>query len=1288
MILMLLVGTAPSHADVYSVAKVVKVVETLLSSSDKVRAAYTTAWSETLYDQLEDVSGRSIPKEELQRPLEHAARRAKEFRRRLGAIAQLKSESERLASLEGLAEDVMRERWGLALTDARHHVALTRQQLIDRKSGGGVYGSSARRLLRERDAVLRSVETLLESAKADGRTDAWELWADFADSALQAGFDDGVPTQLDSFLKASVVEYIDPQTGERTRYDMASLFEPLTVVYPSEKEENYPEYPRGGLFEIEPPGIIGVLEVRSSVTRDAKATAELLAQFRRDYGNLLDDDVEPPTGPTARVLVAFGHDIVAPDGSPPRLTESDPWIDYRVIHAIPSGEIPTSERKDDAFRRLRKALVRIAPKGAPIDHVLAMDHVIVLAEPRDGAVPGLRKFKLGAHEGEWFQDVAPLQGAAGGTLHIRRVLPSGDIVPINHIFPPDHLVVEIRLDREIEANEIDVTLARSTLLGGSIEPVDADGSSGVMAHRTREDSKLFRSRVLQIWDRSKPLPAWAGRAGAIPIGVYLRESLLAAVHPSSSLIVFPTQAAIQKDPGSVGHDWARAVRSAARLGNKKFDLTKTHIDKVVTIQAALRVLPGDQSVPITTGDHAALTLLRSELRRRLMAKRNDLGATYDAIRNDDDEAVRWFCGDLKRQIDQGNRALALMPITGDWFEPVKLGDLFISEPWPKSPKLRKLYIDTARSIAKRSLELTQMAIERCGNAEEHHYAELIDLAGLGTRPIADRIVPDAVYLVEVNGVPRWERHKLALQHLHSVGTLYLRFATIEDYASKQMDLILLVATAGTVGAELLGARLTVFCLEGTMFGITAYEKIPAYFASVDEVKFATAAGGILAHDRIDLAEMREGSLVLTSVEVLAGGLGSLPALHKLVLGTRLTTHARTAEIIFANGPKTAREVRRLPDLAKAAVIAVVATDVKVLAKKLSPKARRAAAAMRARLEKQAHRARLTRWWEQTAPAGAQASAARAGYTTPLGEGVSYSARDATGNRVTHLLGERIGAGNLSVVYASRTAPDQVVKLLRQAIQRSDAEAAENATELLATHARISSQLEKAGIPHLKHLGGGRARGPVQARDVVGERQVFFAIQERLPAGAMTLRYRRVPRPGAPSLTKINGVQTFPAGEPLPWIYQHAILRLFKKLGRAGLVAEDLHLENLYFFKSGVRLEAGILDLDRIARFGARGEDCGYAIESLLKFKRGARFIRSMHGVPELPAAQRWHNMIDAEFFMQKILEHKNYVEYDPADSKWYANLLELDIVERYFPGFRAHKAENLETVRASRNRAR
>ena len=49
-----------------------------------------------------------------------------------------------------------------------------------------------------------------------------------------------------------------------------------------------------------------------------------------------------------------------------------------------------------------------------------------------------------------------------------------------------------------------------------------------------------------------------------------------------------------------------------------------------------------------------------------------------------------------------------------------------------------------------------------------------------------------------------------------------------------------------------------------------------------------------------------------------------------------------------------------------------------------------------------------------------------------------------------------------------------------------------------------------------------------------------------------------------------------------------------------------------------------------------------------------------------------HVYPNPDFFMEKVLEYKWFIRYDRKNKVWLDSVLEMDVVEEYFPDIRKH----------------
>jgi hypothetical protein len=240
-----------------------------------------------------------------------------------------------------------------------------------------------------------------------------------------------------------------------------------------------------------------------------------------------------------------------------------------------------------------------------------------------------------------------------------------------------------------------------------------------------------------------------------------------------------------------------------------------------------------------------------------------------------------------------------------------------------------------------------------------------------------------------------------------------------------------------------------------------------------------------------------------------------------------------------------------------------------------------------------------------------------------------------------LLGEQIGQGRYATVYELKDGTNRVVKVYRQP--------ANSGTKIQTVIEDIkngSAILEKYDIPQPKTFW----------EESVLEGDLPFIIQERVePAGQF-----------ANNVTDDMG---------------RAIARLYAKLGRGNVAWEDGHIGNIFFKQEGNELIAGVLDVDNIAEWNKMSDRVADRI-TLYEYApgrvdEGKAPIQSL-GKAKYPPGRvtnkaTGHVYPDAKFFMEKMLEAKGYIRYDPETKTFVKGLIDPKIIrENGFPDLDRH----------------
>jgi hypothetical protein len=139
--------------------------------------------------------------------------------------------------------------------------------------------------------------------------------------------------------------------------------------------------------------------------------------------------------------------------------------------------------------------------------------------------------------------------------------------------------------------------------------------------------------------------------------------------------------------------------------------------------------------------------------------------------------------------------------------------------------------------------------------------------------------------------------------------------------------------------------------------------------------------------------------------------------------------------------------------------------------------------------------------------------------------------------------------------------------------------------------------------------------------------------------------------------------------PLSRDEQVAVLELYQNLSRQGLVWADGHLDNIYFFKDGGGVRAGILDTDRIGHLPSRpGVPLAPGDEALVRWRDSYAQLPQQYNIHSLlPDPTNVDRLTDPSVFMAKMLEHKALIRFDPGTGSYGPGFIDdLDLVRKFF----------------------
>jgi len=597
---------------------------------------------------------------------------------------------------------------------------------------------------------------------------------------------------------------------------------------------------------------------------------------------------------------------------------------------------------------------------------------------------------------------------------------------------------------------------------------------------------------------------------------------------------------------------------------------------------------------------------------------------------------------------------------------------------------RQTWIQSATREAYSSWrKLIAAALQKANATDPKDVKAMLELTGQGFEPVAG-IVKSRLMRLEDQRNPKgvlWRPDILARDFVDSINFLGEEARANRALAAASLVVVLSAASLAFFAPAALLTRIVCAAL-AVASTVEAGATVNEYLERRDELKFARGAAVVLGNDRVKAAELSQLSEWGVALSVLgaASGLGGEAAAW--VLHVRL---AKGAAILPKLKENTYRTFQALPKQDKAAVLAFI-TEAKAIQtdplrlRTLTP-AHRRALEIGGELERKSRLADFFNSLEIAGPAviaptasfdhvldakGVKALQKRSPLEGMPVKGDKIQGFNVNGEPTEIVVGELLGRGLFAHVYEIPGRPDEVIKIFSKVGSRSAKESVEIAK-------RVAARLKERGIPQLE-ITEFRPDAPRP-----------YLIQKKITKDMMLfeLEFKQVINSSGQGVTVCTGLK---GGKKLTPAMQRGLLRLFKQMssGNDPLIMEDGHIGNLYFVPRGNRWEVGILDQDRIARWNALSEE--------------PEVFRLLLRMQEAPAVGVYHifSLLDrtdptdlikltlsqqgrmvwpsADFFMEKVLEFKRYINYNREAKEWESFILDMKIVEEpeFFPNIRQH----------------
>lgn len=1210
-------------------------------------------------------------------------------------------------------------------------------ELQARETAAVAYASATNALVIAR----RDARQALELWSAGANRDATTLHAAAAiETHLNvAGCNSGIKTALDRFLcDREIIFGGVPGVGNLPRLQMASAFDAYDIeLNPPPDFDTAPYFFRD-------------LEVTRIIEGYESLAAPIWPPERYPWAQKLPSVLANAIERGSRILLFHGRDLLADDGTEPQIVSEDPKVVYQLLATSRGGVREERLNPIEWHGFMSKGWIRapwlnltnrLVPFDAPEavrEGAARSDLLMVFVRVLPGATAGQKNLRLAGIPTFW---VLP-NGTASAEVHFVRERVPGDFEPLLHAFFGERVRVSVRLDVEIPIDSLPVRIVADQKTRPETQQAANDISKTLIAQKDSGDPRVYISPPVRLeW-----LPDYirARSPGVIP--AYVEDGFAAGTDTHEVVLKSPGRLTALQSPDDVVNGWTRSVKRVADLHKRPIGTTLRQFLAEPSDTLYPKLLPdvklpgtvtntGDitfRSVEVTMGHHAALLALRDELVRALKEVAVQMKEMDTALRRND-LSMRTQLRLLEMELKDPHSPWRMIPVSGPVdgdslpepqnFEIGRLGE-FWSAARGEVPLARIIdeqyldrhfeYWDGQRWRLKAAQEgvayfrnCLNDAVTRADAIRNDDLAGLLQLVRFGFAPVVARVLPDIVIATPPNSDVPWRADPDSRQYVRSVMDLAERYALGKEAGRLERTIGLVALAVGTfvVAPEAMLFRVAQAAVSTLAALDLAVFTIPDYLERRAEVWFATGASPVLGRDRLHMAEANQIPTWSAVVDTLLVGLFAKLDFRALIGELRLVREeARTAAIVSKVNDKTIRDFVALAVDDEARIAATIGDALVAQRRRLPLTPLQRGALEYSKASPSLRRAMIGRgpreidWMPAWHPARfAGPGIVRSAITPPAdyppaivqGEPLVVHAVDASGQTISYKIGNLIGSGEGAYVYECVNFPEVVLKLPHQS--RDSAEWIEDAL-------RVHGHLKSNGIRHLGIVAINRT-----------DALPFYA-QMRIPKGARRFQLKEgivgyeIVRPGTTvpisateaqlramaddGLIRLQLGWSLADGGSLPRPIQRAVLRLFKRIGRAGLAAEDLHLENLYFVRNGLTWEAGILDLEYVGPWRGLGEAdptlawrvlnveevLGQRMPGLLPSMAGKDYGPDWQILEQLGSEHRYP---DADFFMEKMLEYRWYIRYLPAERRWTGSILDLDLVEEYFPEFRSHVTPDL-----------
>ena len=585
----------------------------------------------------------------------------------------------------------------------------------------------------------------------------------------------------------------------------------------------------------------------------------------------------------SRWVFVFGRDLPQTHKRLLDIAAIDPGVSYfeknRAIDAESSADIRALF--DEGWEKVRNQLRAIGKEDWEIDSELAgLSAVILRADLTKDAIPGYQSLSIDGSETAWLLQYGDNTGAL---RFVRRTGPNDlDFERVHYAFVGERVMVELRTNLELPVETIPL------IVGVNGEPVLAGnpGQPRVLAIRTAEDPKLYRTELIQI-DPWIGIGKGAMASGTTPwhrIGAGQGDRLMAIVAQPGLLSIAPDMAQVTAydtpTDTAVGGNWSEFLATAADCAGVAPTggiATETagagSIDEFLINSGQSRIpFPGWMETKLTVGQHAAMLMLRDtylELMRRNQVQLRRIESDRDIAlyRRSIENLVRQQLHPLSRievTGPDGNKTEFVWTFEGDIVSQVTGIGRDTVDDWAIAATREALAIQRA---------LMQEKIAEAEAIDDCELEKLLRLTGSGFEPIAQIAMSK---LMRRGPAPQfWVPDTRPRAHIETVAYVADTLKVQDRRGTEDtQEALLAVGVASipvAIGGGIVGsgaAAIAVALVDVTDISLSVYSTLDEKWKSDQEIAFALASAEILGMHRLQRAEANRVTWTHVFVETL------------------------------------------------------------------------------------------------------------------------------------------------------------------------------------------------------------------------------------------------------------------------------------------------------------------------------------------------------------------------------------------------------------------------------------